>query len=170
MDQEVAGSIPADGTTGPLAGLRVVELAGLGPGPYAGQLLADLGAEVVCIDRPGPKPPFVSDRGKRSVVLDLRKEGAAEAVLRLCERSEALIEGFRPGVAERLGLGPEAVQARAPDRARARRAGGRRAAVPRHALRARRLRPDGRRALGSPVDLARSGVYGPRAPRRSVPS
>lgn len=100
--------------SGPLSGIRVVELVGLGPGPYAAQLFADLGAEVVSIDRPGAKPAFTTDRGKRSIVLDLRRPGATEAVLRLCERSDALIEGFRPGVAERLGLGPEAVHARAP--------------------------------------------------------
>ena len=98
----------------PLTGLRVVEFVGLGPGPYAGQLLADLGAEVIAIDRPGPKPAFTTDRGKRSVLLDLRAEGAAEAALRLCETSDALIEGFRPGVMERLGLGPAEVAARAP--------------------------------------------------------
>ena len=100
--------------TGPLQGLTVAELVGLGPGPYAGQLLADLGAEVVAIERPGFRPPMTTDRGKRSVVMDLRGDGAAEAVLRLCERSDALIEGFRPGVAERLGLGPEEVHARNP--------------------------------------------------------
>ena len=99
---------------GPLYGLTVVELVGLGPGPYAGQLLADLGAEVVAIDRPGFKPPMTTDRGKRSVVMDLRGDGASEAVLRLCERADALIEGFRPGVAERLSLGPKHVHARNP--------------------------------------------------------
>ena len=102
------------GAPGPLAGVRVVELGGIGPGPYAGQLLADLGAAVVAIARPGGALPMTTDRGKRSVMMDLRQSGAAEAVLRLCERSDALIEGFRPGVAERLGLGPDAVAARAP--------------------------------------------------------
>ena len=98
----------------PLEGIRVVELVGIGPGPYAGQLLADLGAEVIAIDRPTPRPPLVTDRGKRSVILDLRAEGAAEAVLKLSETADLLIEGFRPGVAERLGVGPEAVHARRP--------------------------------------------------------
>ena len=98
----------------PLEGIRVLELVGIGPGPYAGQLLADLGAEVIAIDRPAPRPPLVTDRGKRSVILDLRAEGAAEAVLKLSETADLLIEGFRPGVAERLGVGPEAVHARKP--------------------------------------------------------
>ena len=99
---------------GPLYGIRIVEFVGLGPGPYAGQLLADLGAEVVAIDRPGPKPAFTTDRGKRSVLLDLHRDGAAEAALRLCATADALIEGFRPGVMERLGLGPDEVAACAP--------------------------------------------------------
>ena len=98
----------------PLEGIRVAELVGIGPGPYAGQLLADLGAEVIAIDRPAPRPPLVTDRGKRSVILDLRAEGAAEAVLTLCETTDLFIEGFRPGVAERLGVGPDAVRARNP--------------------------------------------------------
>lgn len=98
----------------PLAGVRVLELAGIGPGPYAAQLLGDLGAEVVCVRRPGPQLPFLTDRGKRFVTLDLRADGAAEAVLRLAERSDLLIEGFRPGVTERLGIGPDVVRARAP--------------------------------------------------------
>ena len=100
--------------SGPLTGLRVVELAGIGPGPYAGQLLADLGAEVTVVHRPGPVVHTVDHRGKRSVVIDLRKPGAAEVVLKLVERADVLIEGNRPGVAERLGVGPEAVWARNP--------------------------------------------------------
>jgi len=100
--------------SGPLTGLRVLELAGIGPGPYAGQLLADLGAEVTVVHRPGPDAPTVDMRGKRSVVIDLRKPGAAEVVLKLAERSDVLIEGNRPGVAERLGIGPDAVHARNP--------------------------------------------------------
>lgn len=100
---------------GPLAGLRVVEIEGLGPAPFCGMLLADLGAEVVSIgrrSRPGPRPWAVSERGKRSVALDLKSAQGVEIVLRLCERSDALIEGFRPGVMERLGLGPDACRAR----------------------------------------------------------
>jgi alpha-methylacyl-CoA racemase len=100
--------------SGPLEGLRVLELAGIGPGPYAGQLLADLGAQVTVVHRPGPDAQTVDMRGKRSVVIDLRKPGAAEVLLKLAERSDALIEGNRPGVAERLGVGPESVHARNP--------------------------------------------------------
>lgn len=105
---------PAKPSGKPLGGVRVIELVGLGPGPYCGQLMADLGAEVIAIDRPGPRLPLISDRGKRPVTLDLRRDGAADAVLKLCETADALIEGFRPGVAERLGVGPEAAQARNP--------------------------------------------------------
>ena len=102
---------------GPLRGLRILELAGIGPGPFCGMVLADLGAEVVRLDRPdgppGSRQDFVG-RGRRSAALDLKAPGAAEAVLRLVERADALIEGFRPGVMERLGLGPEACHARNP--------------------------------------------------------
>ncbi len=104
---------------GPLTGVRVIELPALGPVPFLGMLLADLGAEVVRIDKlPGPERMFGGlpagplGRGRRSIGLDLRRPGAAEVVLRLAERSEALIEGFRPGVAERLGVGPDEVLAR----------------------------------------------------------
>jgi alpha-methylacyl-CoA racemase len=108
-------------TAGPLAGLRVIELPAIGPVPFLGMLLADLGAEVVRIDKlPGKAGMFGGlaagplGRGRRSVCIDLRRPGAAEVVLRLAERSDALIEGFRPGVAERLGVGPEVVLARNP--------------------------------------------------------
>jgi alpha-methylacyl-CoA racemase len=97
-------------TGGPLAGLRVVELAGLGPGPYCAMLLADLGADVVRIDRPGQPqdPPWpVLGRGRRSVVIDLKHPDGPEALLSLTDRADVLIEPWRPGVAERLGLGPE---------------------------------------------------------------
>src|SRR5947209_3190941 len=103
---------------GPLRGLRAVELSGIGPAPYAAMLLADLGADVLRIDRPGPprlpvEPRFdVLRRGRRSAVVDLKREGGAEVVLRLAERADVLLEGFRPGVAERLGVGPEACFAR----------------------------------------------------------
>ena len=102
--------------SGPLANLRVIELAGLGPAPLAGQLLADLGADVIVVDRKaGPADPTdVNRRGKRSIVLDLKSDDGREAILRLAERSDALIEGFRPGVMERLRLGPDDVAARAP--------------------------------------------------------
>jgi alpha-methylacyl-CoA racemase len=102
---------------GPLNGLRILEFAGIGPGPFCGMVLADLGAEVVRLDRPdgppGSRKDFVG-RGRRSVALDLKAPGAAEAVLRLVERADALLEGFRPGVMERLGLGPETCHARNP--------------------------------------------------------
>ena len=102
---------------GPLKSLRILEFAGIGPGPFCGMVLADLGAEVVRLDRPdgapGSRRDFVA-RGRRSVALDLKAPGAADAVLRLVEKADALIEGFRPGVMERLGLGPEACHARNP--------------------------------------------------------
>ena len=106
---------------GPLQGIKVIELAGIGPGPFCGMLLADLGAEVVLVDRKGGTLPFgaqpkhdLTRRGKRSIALDLKQPGAAEVVLRLIEQADALIEGFRPGVMERLGLGPDACLARNP--------------------------------------------------------
>lgn len=107
-------------TAGPLAGVRVTELAGIGPGPFCGMLLADLGAEVIQVDRPGgPATPVrggrdVTSRGKRRVVVDLKHPRGAEVVLRLAAASDALIEGYRPGVAERLGVGPAACLARNP--------------------------------------------------------
>jgi alpha-methylacyl-CoA racemase len=104
--------------SGPLAGLRVVEIAGIGPGPFAGMLLADAGADVVRVDRPGGGLVTgrldVVGRGRRSVAVDLKKPEAVEVVLRLAERAEVLFEGFRPGVAERLGIGPEPCLARNP--------------------------------------------------------
>jgi len=102
---------------GPLKGLRILEFAGIGPGPFCGMLLADLGAEVVRLDRkegpPGTRQDFVG-RGRRSLALDLKSPAAVQAALRLVEGADALIEGFRPGVMERLGLGPEACLARNP--------------------------------------------------------
>jgi alpha-methylacyl-CoA racemase len=102
---------------GPLRGVKVLEMAGIGPGPFCAMLLADLGAEVIRIDRPDGPPGDRRDvvmRGRRSLALDLKNPAAVEAVLRLAEQSDALIEGFRPGVMERLGLGPAVVQARNP--------------------------------------------------------
>jgi alpha-methylacyl-CoA racemase len=105
---------------GPLSGCRVVELAGLGPGPFAGMILADLGAEVVRVDRPAAgEPPGaerfdVLGRGKKSVVLDLKRPEAVAAALDLAAAADVLIEGYRPGVAERLGLGPAECLARNP--------------------------------------------------------
>ncbi|MFD8380925.1 CaiB/BaiF CoA transferase family protein [Streptomyces sp. NPDC059679] len=106
---------------GPLAGVRVVELAGIGPGPFAAMVLADLGADVVRVDRPGGTgglkvdPAYdLANRNKRSVLLDLKTEPGQAAVLDLVERADILIEGYRPGVAERLGVGPDACRARNP--------------------------------------------------------
>ncbi len=95
-------------TQGPLTGIRIIELAGIGPAPYAGQLLADMGADVIVIDRPGPGRKAIDARGKRSIVLDLKQAAAIETLLKLVARSDVLIEGLRPGVTERLGVGPEA--------------------------------------------------------------
>jgi alpha-methylacyl-CoA racemase len=107
---------------GPLHGLRIVELAAIGPGPMCAMLLADLGAHVVRVDRLQPSglgvpvaPRFdVAGRNRRSVALDIRVPAGRDAVLRLADGADVLIEGFRPGVAERLGLGPEPCQARNP--------------------------------------------------------
>ncbi|MEU3090964.1 CaiB/BaiF CoA transferase family protein [Streptomyces massasporeus] len=97
---------------GPLTGVRVVELAGIGPGPFAAMLLADLGADVVRVDRPGGPglaidPAYdVTNRNKRSVVVDLKAPDGPDRVLDLVARADVLVEGYRPGVAERLGVGP----------------------------------------------------------------
>lgn len=94
---------------GPLSSLRVVEFSGLGPAPLAGQLLADLGADVITVDRKAapPDPSDINRRGKRSVVLDLKSPEGIAAAQALIASADVLIEGFRPGVMERLGLGPE---------------------------------------------------------------
>ncbi len=102
---------------GPLSGLKVVEFAGIGPGPFCGMLLSDLGADVVRIDRKGPgrgSPADITSRGRRSVALDLKSPAAVEACLKLMDTADAIIEGFRPGVMERLGLGPDVALARNP--------------------------------------------------------
>lgn len=108
---------------GPLAGTTVIELAGIGPGPFAGMMLSDMGAKVIRVDRarPGPhgEPPTnvpldALARGRKSVAVDLKNPAGVEVVLRLVEQADALIEGFRPGVTERLGLGPEACLERNP--------------------------------------------------------
>lgn len=102
---------------GPLAGLRVIELAGLGPGPFCGMMLGDMGAEVIRVDRPGTHPRQQLDplcRNRRSIVLDLKLARGLEVLLRLVETADALYEGYRPGVAERLGFGPDACLARNP--------------------------------------------------------
>ncbi|WP_435214084.1 CaiB/BaiF CoA transferase family protein [Streptomyces sp. bgisy034] len=105
---------------GPLTGVRVVELAGIGPGPFAAMLLADLGADVVRVDRPGgtglaiDTEYDITNRNKRSVIVDLKSPDGPARVLDLAARADILIEGYRPGVAERLGVGPEACHARNP--------------------------------------------------------
>lgn len=96
-------------SAGPLSGLRVIEFAGIGPGPFACMLLSDLGADVVTIDRPGRTfgdPTHISGRGRRVVLADLKDGAARTQVLRLLDQADVLVEGFRPGVMERLGLGP----------------------------------------------------------------
>src|SRR5690606_37278413 len=105
---------------GPLVGLRVIELAGIGPVPHAGMLLADLGAQVVRVDRPTAGPPKIANdhdgtrRGKQVITLDLKDPRAREAVLQLVDEFDILLEGNRPGVTERLGLGPADCFARNP--------------------------------------------------------
>jgi alpha-methylacyl-CoA racemase len=104
---------------GPLAGVRVVELAGIGPVPLAAMLLADLGADVVRVDRPDSVPVIppetdIANRGKRSIVVDLKHPRGAGVVLDLASRADVLLEGLRPGVTERLGIGPDDCWARNP--------------------------------------------------------
>ncbi|GIX29780.1 MAG: CoA transferase [Porticoccaceae bacterium] len=103
---------------GPLHGYRILELAGLGPCPMAGMLLADMGAEVICVDRDHRVDPYlardISRRGKQSIILDLKQPAAREVFLRLVDTADALIEGYRPGVMERLGLAPEVCLERNP--------------------------------------------------------
>lgn len=106
---------------GPLHGVRVLEVGGMGPGPFAGMTLADMGADVVRIDRPGGLGVFPGDptqdilnRGKRSVCLDLKQPNAVQVVLAMAAHADILIEGHRPGVAERLGIGPADCHARNP--------------------------------------------------------
>lgn len=103
---------------GPLAGLRVIELGGIGPGPFCGMILADMGAEVIRIDRPADagRPAMfpILQRGRRSVALDLKAEAGTQTALRLIDTADAVIEGFRPGVTERMGLGPDVCLERNP--------------------------------------------------------
>ena len=108
--------------SGPLSGVKVLELAGIGPGPFCGMLLADMGADVLRVDRlqagdlglPVEPKYDIMSRGRRSIALDLKQAGSIETVLELAAKADALIEGFRPGVTERLGLGPDACFARNP--------------------------------------------------------
>jgi alpha-methylacyl-CoA racemase len=109
-------------TTGPLSGLKIIELAGIGPGPFCAMMLADMGADVVRIDRaqnvrggdPASPPADISNRGRRSIGVDLKHPDGVETVLTLVERADGLLEGFRPGVMERLGLGPDVALGRNP--------------------------------------------------------
>src|SRR5882724_7987060 len=103
-------------TSGPLTGTRIVEFSGIGPGPFACMMLADMGAEVVTLDRVGARKNLksVAGRGRTVVEIDLKDKAAIAQVLDLLDHADALIEGFRPGVMERLGLGPEVIQARNP--------------------------------------------------------
>src|ERR1700709_1654793 len=109
--------------TGPLAGVKIVEIGSIGPGPFCAMLLADLGADIIRVDRVaggglvGPNADFrveLLNRGRRSIAVDLKHPDGAAVVLSLVERADALIEGFRPGVTERLGIGPDARLARTP--------------------------------------------------------
>jgi len=114
QDQGTAG--------GPLAGVRIIEIAGIGPGPFAAFMLADMGADIVKVDRaervqggdPSTPPGDLLQRGRRSIGVDLKSPEGVEVVLQLCEQADALFEPFRPGVAERLGIGPDACVARNP--------------------------------------------------------
>jgi len=105
---------------GPLSGFKIIELAGIGPGPFCGMMLSDMGAEVIRVDRPNPagagsqRPRDVLARNRRSIAVDLKKPEGIETVLRLVDGADALYEGFRPGVTERLGLGPDDCLARNP--------------------------------------------------------
>lgn len=104
---------------GPLKGVKIIEIAGLGPGPFCGMMLSDMGAEVIRIDRIGGQPGLaagkdVMARGRRTIAVDLRNPEGAMVILRLCEKADALFEGFRPGVMERLGMGPVQCMSRNP--------------------------------------------------------
>ncbi|HWI33454.1 MAG TPA: CaiB/BaiF CoA-transferase family protein, partial [Lapillicoccus sp.] len=103
-------------SAGPLAGVRVVEMAGIGPGPFSVMLLADMGASVVRVDRLGPADADhlvnpVVERGRRSVAVDLKSAEGVKVVLDLVRGADVLLESYRPGVAERLGIGPAACHA-----------------------------------------------------------
>ncbi len=101
---------------GALSGIRIIEFAGIGPGPFCAMMLADHGAEVIRVDRPGARldPRDALSRNRRSVVLDMKTPGGVAAARALCAQADALIEGFRPGVMERLGLGPDVLLAANP--------------------------------------------------------
>src|SRR5690606_35307379 len=108
---------------GPLAGIKVVEFAGIGPGPFCGMLLSDMGADVVRIDRPGESMAAIPmethcevlNRGRRSIVLDLKSTDGVRAAKEMIAKADILIEGFRPGVMEKLALGPDECMAMRPN-------------------------------------------------------
>ena len=101
---------------GPLKGLKIIEMAGIGPGPFCGMVLADLGAEIIRVDRAsaigGGTREEPANRGKKSIAVDLKSPEGVEVILKLVENSDAIFEGFRPGVMERLGLGPDVCKKR----------------------------------------------------------
>jgi alpha-methylacyl-CoA racemase len=105
---------------GPLSGTKIIEIAGIGPGPFCGMMLSDMGAEVVRVNRVTVKPSRITPdkdilaRGRRVITVDLKRPEGVEVVLRLCGKADALFEGFRPGVAEKIGIGPETCLARNP--------------------------------------------------------
>src|SRR6478609_3384584 len=113
-------SIELGRATGPLRGVKVVEIAGIGPGPHACMILADLGADVIRVERPGGQAlagggaHMLLNRGRPSVALDLKDPAAVETVLKLVEDADVLVEGMRPGVTERMGIGPDDCFARNP--------------------------------------------------------
>lgn len=122
LSTTISGSLSRSkqvGYMGPLAGIKIIEMKGIGPGPYAGQILADLGAEVVVVERASkpnsiapPSAIDVNSRGKKSIALDLRKPEGLDALMKLVEQADVIFEGNRPGVAEKLGFGPDACMAR----------------------------------------------------------
>ncbi|MFY8013928.1 MAG: CaiB/BaiF CoA transferase family protein [Limnohabitans sp.] len=120
MSTHSTSNLSANPSRGPLTGLKIIEFAGIGPGPFTGMMLADMGADVILIDRAADVaraakyPRAASNRGKRSIALDLKSDADREVVWTLLESADALIEGFRPGVMERLGFGPDAVAAHNP--------------------------------------------------------
>ncbi len=97
---------------GPLTGTKIIEIAGIGPGPFCGMMLSDMGAEIIRVDRVGIRPSLaerndVLNRGRRAIAVDLKRREGKEIILRFCEKADAIFEGFRPGVTEKLGIGPE---------------------------------------------------------------
>ena len=108
--------------SGPLTGYKIIEIAGIGPGPFAAMLLADMGAEIIRVDRaqavrgtpPSTPAGDLMLRGRKNIALDLKNPEGVEALLQLVENADGIIEGFRPGVMERLGIGPDVCQARNP--------------------------------------------------------